>query len=161
MMIRGALVTICFALVLFVAAGFGGCDKKRSEAIVIDKEHIDAAEIVPSPSPEPSVETPKESPDKSPSPDEPDYQEAPPLAPDEVVVSGRVVKKEVLGTSKDPRATKDEQWRVTVDIPAAKQSHTIQTDRAHYDRVKVGDRIKVRYRVGQFTGVVWYADIED
>jgi hypothetical protein len=158
MMIRGALVSICVALGV---ACFGGCDKKRSEATVIDKEHIDAAEVTPSPSPEPTAETAKDVAKSSPSPDEPIYTEAPPLAPDEVVVSGRVVKKAVIGTSKDPRATKDEQWRVTVDIPEARQSHTIQTDRAHYDRVKVGDRIKIRYRVGQFTGMVWYADIED
>jgi hypothetical protein len=161
MMIRGALLSIGFGLVLVVGASLGGCDKKRSEAIVIDKEHIDAAEIIPSRSPEPTSEPGKENPDKSPSPDEPAYREAAPLGPDEIVLDGRVMKKEVRGTSKDPRATKDEQWRVTVDIPAARQPHTIHTDRTHYDRVKVGDRIKIRYRVGQFTGMVWIADIED
>jgi hypothetical protein len=161
MIIRGGLVSICFVLVLLLAAGLVGCDKKRSEAIVIEKEHIDVAEIKPSPTPERAPETAQSRADKSPSPEEPVYSEAPPLAADEIEVDGRVMKKGVRGTSKDPRATKDEQWRVTVNIPAARQSHMIQTDRAHYDKVKIGDRITIRYRVGQFTGMVWYAAIED
>jgi hypothetical protein len=160
-MIRRGLVSICLPFLLLVAAGFGGCDKKRSEAIVIDKEHIDAAEIQPSPSPEPKAETTPEVPEKSPAPDGPGYSEAKPVAADEIALDGRVMKKELRGTSKDPRATKEEQWRVSVQIADARQSHTIHTDRRHYDRVKVGDRIKIVYRVGQFTGVVWYADIED
>jgi hypothetical protein len=160
MTIRGDFVSIRFALLVLVTVSFAGCDKKRSEAIVTAKEHIDAAENTPAPSPEPTAEKAKDGTEKL-SSDEPVYKEAPPLADDEIELDGRVMKKEVRGTSKDPRATKEEQWRVTVDIPAAKQSHTIQTDRGHYDRVKVGDRIKVVYRVGQFTGVVWYADIED
>jgi hypothetical protein len=83
------------------------------------------------------------------------------MAPDEIAVDGFVMKKEVRGTGKDPRAQSDEQWRITVHIADARQSHTIQSDRAHYDKLKVGDRIRVRYRQGQFTGQVWIADIED
>jgi hypothetical protein len=160
MTIRGDFVSIRFALLVLVTASFTGCDKKRTETIVTAKEHIDAAENTPSPSPEPTPGKAKDGTQKS-SSRETVYKEAAPLADDEIEVDGRVMKKQVRGTSRDPRATKEEQWRVTVHIPAAKQSHTIQTDRGHYDRVKVGDRIKVVYRVGQFTSVVWYADIED
>ena len=37
----------------------------------------------------------------------------------------------------------------------------IPTDRAHYDKVKIGDRINVKYREGKYTGTVWGAKIED
>jgi hypothetical protein len=36
----------------------------------------------------------------------------------------------------------------------------VQTDKAHFDKLKVGDRIKVSYRQGKYTGTVWSADIE-
>jgi len=37
----------------------------------------------------------------------------------------------------------------------------IPIDRAHYDKVTIGDRIKVKYREGKYTGTVWGAEIED
>ena len=36
----------------------------------------------------------------------------------------------------------------------------VQTDQAHWEKVKVGDRIKVTYRQGKYTGTVWDADID-
>jgi hypothetical protein len=137
-------------IVLSLALAFSGCDKKKSDAIVISKEHIDVAEVKPSPTPSTSTDEAKEK--------APEYRE---MAADEIDVDGFVMKKEVRGTSKDPRAKSEEQWRVKVDIANARQSCTILTDRARYDKLKIGDRIKVRYRQGQFTGKVWLADIED
>jgi hypothetical protein len=154
MLIRRCLISLHLFMALLLGLGFSGCDKKRSEATVIAKEHIDAAEIKPSPTPKASGDETKDA-----APDnEPVYRE---MAPDEIDVDGIVMKKEVRGTSKDPRATTDEQWRIRVEIAAARQSQVIRTDRAHYDKLKIGDRIKVRYRQGQYTGKVWFADIED
>ena len=153
-MIRRGLISLHLFIVLLLGLGLAGCDKKRSEATVIAKEHIDAAEIKPSPTPKTSGDETKEAATDN----EPVYRE---MTADEIDVDGIVMKKGVRGTGKDPRATTDEQWRITVQIAAAGQSQVIRTDRAHYDKLKIGDRIKVRYRQGQYTGKVWFADIED
>jgi hypothetical protein len=149
---RSAIIFPLLALIL------SGCDKKRSEAVVLAKEHIDVAELRPSPSSKASTGETKEQASDSTLAQAPESRE---MAPDEIDVDGYVMKKEVRGTSKDPRARSEEEWRVAMDIVNARQSHTIHTDRAHYDKVKVGDRIKVRYRQGQFTSNVWIAGIED
>src|SRR3954470_17456701 len=91
------------AVVLFLALSLGACTKKTGVAIVVEKEHIDAREPSVSPTPE------KEPPAK----EEPGYRE---MAPDEIDVNGIVMKKELRGTSKDPRASNEEQWRVTVEL---------------------------------------------
>jgi hypothetical protein len=158
MLFRGTIVSPCFAFGALVGLAFGGCDKKRSDAIVTAKEHIDVAEIKPSPTPMPTADAAKLQPTPSPEGEEVVLKE---MAPDEIAVDGFVMKKEVRGTSKDPRAGHDEQWRITVDIVEARRSHTIHSDRAHYDKLKIGDRVKVRYRQGQYTGAVWTADLED
>lgn len=155
MLIRARLVSFPVIIVVLVAASLSGCSKKRSAAVVTAKEHIDVAEPKPAPSPEPS---PADAKDRA---TESEYTTAPEMKPDEISVDGYVMKKKVRGTSKDPRATKDEQWRVTVDIEDIRLSKLIQTDRAHYDKVKVGDRIRVVYYKGNYTGTVWVADIED
>ena len=147
-----------FIIALLVGLSFSACDKKRSEAVVLAKEHIDVAEARPSPTAAPRSEEAKEKPADPEANAEEVVRE---MAPDEIAVDGFVMKKEVRGTGKDPRANSDEQWRIKVQIADARQSHTILSDRAHYDKVKVGDRIRVRYRQGQFTGRVWTADIED
>src|ERR1700748_2746980 len=127
-------------VVLLIALSLAGCSKKRSTATVIEKEHVDIAEAKPSPLPQ---STPGET--------EVTYAE---MKPDEIEVDGYVMKKGVRGTGKDPRATKDEQWRITVQIDDIGLRKLIQSDRAHYDRLKVGDRIKVAYYKGNYTGTV-------
>jgi hypothetical protein len=154
MMIRRCLTSLCPVIVLALGLSLCGCDKKRSEAIVISKEHIDVAEAKPSPTPRATGDEMNDSKTK----DEPVYRE---MAADEIDVDGFVMNKEVRGTSKDPRAKSEEQWRIRVQIPDARQSLIIQSDRAHYDRLKIGDRIRIKYRQGQFTGKVWFAEIED
>ena len=136
-----------FALVFLVALSITSCAKKRGEAIVVEKEHIEVAEIQPSPSP-----------GSSPVNEEPSYRE---MAPDEIDVDGIVMKKDVRGTSKDPRAGKEEKWLIKVEMVEAGRRFNIYTDRARYDKVKVGDRIKVRYSEGKYTGTVWGSEIED
>jgi hypothetical protein len=134
-------------VVLLVALSLIACSKKRSAATVVAKEHIAIAEAKPSPSPQPTpVET---------------ITTAEEMKPDEIEVDGYVMKKDIRGTSKDPRAAKDEQWRITVEIEDIGLRKLIQSDRAHYDKLKVGDRIRVAYYKGKYTGTVWAADIED
>jgi hypothetical protein len=158
MLFSSKIVSIHFGMAALVGFSFGACDKKRSDAIVTAKEHIDVAEVKPSPTPMPSRDETKVQPTPSADGEEVVLKE---MAPDEIDVDGFVMKKEVRGTSKDPRAGRDEQWRITIGILEARRSHTIHSDRAHYDKLKVGDRVRVRYRQGQYTGTVWAADIED
>lgn len=147
MFARAALVSFRFALASSLALSLASCAKKRGEAIVTAKEHIDVAEIKPSPLPS-----------ASPVNEEPVYRE---MAVDEINVGGIVMKKEVRGTSKDPRAGSEEKWLLKVELVGAGRSFNIYTDRSHYDKVKVGDRIKVRYSEGKYTGTVWGSEIED
>jgi hypothetical protein len=139
------------AVALSLAMGLGGCTKKYGEAIVLEKEHIDAAE--PTPTPVKAVAAADES-----SAQEDIKRE---LAADEIVVDSYVMKKEVRGTGKDPRAYVDEQWLVKVALAKGGREFTVRTDRAHYNKVKVGDRIKVTYHQGKWTRTVWSAGIED
>ena len=83
------------------------------------------------------------------------------MAADEIDVDGIVMKREVRGTAKDPRASTEEQWRIAVQLVESGERFNVHTDRAHYDRLKPGDQIKVRYRKGKYTGTVWTAEIED
>jgi hypothetical protein len=70
------------------------------------------------------------------------------------------MKKDARGTSRDPRAMSDEQWLVSVEMVSDLRRFDIHTDKAHWERVKVGDRISVSYRQGKYTGTVWSAEIE-
>jgi hypothetical protein len=120
---------------------------------VVEKEHIDAAEIKPSPAPgsSPAISS-------SPPIEEPAVRE---MAPDEIDVDSYVMKKEVPGTSRDPRAGAEEKWLVKVRLVEGGRGFNIHTDRAHFEKVKVGDRIRVRYSEGKHTGTVWGSEIED
>jgi len=137
---------------------FAGCSKKSGKAVVLEKEHIAAREIVSTPAPDQSA-TPGEVAASSPEPT-PREEEAPELAEDEIAVDTYVMKKDARGTSRDPRATSDEQWIVRVQMVAGLRRIKVQTDKAHWDKVKIGDQINISYREGKYTGTVWAADIE-
>jgi hypothetical protein len=154
---------------LLLMAFLPGCSKESGEAIVVEKEYIAAGEELGTPmpgataGPEEPVATPV-SPDASPSEsgETVEYATARPLAEDEVVIGNYVMKKNVRGTSKDPRAHPGlEQWRITVQTVAGSRSFLVQAKQAQYERLKVGDRVKVRYREGKYTGTVWSAEIVD
>ena len=131
-----------------------GCRKKFDEAVVLEKEHIAAAE--PSPTPTAGA-SPSAAP--SPTPDAEPLQTE--LAPDEIAVGSHVMKKNVRGTSKDPRAIQEEQWLIKVETVRERLIFTVQSDRAHFLKVKPGDRVRVRFKQGKYTGTVWSAKIED
>jgi len=123
-----------------------GCEKKRGEAVVIAKEHIDAAL--------PTAETPNAQ-----STDTPDEQLRP-MADGEIAVDGYVMKPEVRGTSRDPRALSHEQWIVKVRILDNSRTFQVPADQGKWEKLRENDRIKVRYRTGKYTGTVWAAEIE-
>jgi hypothetical protein len=147
MRVRSSLVPLRCTIVFCLTLSLAGCAKKHGEAVVVEKEHIDVAEIKPSPSP-----------GASPVGEVPVIRK---MGPDEIDVEGIVMKKGVRGTSKDPRAGTEERWLVKVETAQVSRAFNIHTDRAHYDKVKVGDRIKVSYSEGKYTGTVWGSEIED
>ena len=82
------------------------------------------------------------------------------MADDEIAVEGYVMKPEVRGTSRDPRALKHEQWIVKVRMLDNGRTFQVPTDQAQWEKLRENDRVKVRYRTGKYTGTVWAAEIE-
>ena len=152
-------VILGFITGLALLLTFAGCSKKSGKAVVLEKEHIAAREITSTPiaqqSASPSEPTP--APGELASQEEEKPRE---LAEDEIVVDTYVMKKDARGTSRDPRAMSDEQWIVRVQMIADLRRIKVQTDKAHWDKVKIGDRINVSYRQGNYTGTVWAAEME-
>ena len=143
-MLRTSVRACLVAALLMIGAT--GCEKKSGEAVVLAKEHIDAAL--------PTAETPNAQ--SAPSPDE----QLRPMRDDETAVDGYVMKPEVRGTSRDPRALKDEQWLVKVRMLDNGRTFQVPADQAKWEKLRENDRIKVRYRTGKYTGTVWAAEIE-
>ena len=130
----------------FLIIAVTGCDKKRGEAVVLAKEHIDAAP--------PTAETPNAQ--SAPGPDE----NPRPMADDEIAVDGYVMKPEARGTSRDPRALKHEQWIVKVRMVDNGRTFQVPSEQARWEKLRENDRVKVKYRTGKYTGTVWAAEIE-
>jgi hypothetical protein len=138
--IRACVVTA------FLIIGPTGCEKESGEAIVLTKEHVDAAL--------PAGETPNAQSAQG-------LDEKPrPIADDEITVDGFVMKPEMRGTGRDPRALKDEQWLVKVRMLDDGRRIQVRADRAQFEKLHENDRVKVRYRTGKYTGTVWAAEIE-
>lgn len=138
-----------------LVALFTACSKNSGEAIVVEKEYIAAGEEQGTPTPSASA-SPSESAEAV------EYVTAKALAEDEVAIGNYVMKKNVRGTSKDPRAQPGlEQWRMTVQMVGGGRSFMVQAKQEQYERLTVGDRVKVRYREGKYTGTVWSAEIVD
>jgi len=134
----------CFAIaaILLVA----GCQKNEAEAVVQSKEHIAAAEAKPS-------ETPAQASDEvTPAP----VRE---MAPDEIAVDGVVMKARDRGSSRDPRAFQDEQWLVKVRVTSGGRTFNVPAEKRQFEKLKEGDRVRVRYSVGKYTDTVWGAEI--
>lgn len=142
----------CFAGLLVVLA-FTGCDRKHSEAVVLEKEHIAMREPTPTPTAVTAVPTPAESatPEAGPEPRE--------MAPDEIAVDGVVMKEEMRGTSRDPRASDHEQWNIRVRTLEGR-IFNVPTDEARFTKLQAGDRVRVAFKVGRYTGTIWSADFE-
>lgn len=130
----------------FLIIPLTGCEKNSGEAVVLAKEHIDAAL--------PTTETPTTE-----STTNPDKQLRP-IADDEITVDGYVMKAEARGTSRDPRAFKHERWIVKVRMLDNGREFQVPADQAKWQKLREDDRVKVRYRTGKYTGTVWAAEIE-
>lgn len=129
-----------------------GCEKQSGEAVVLAKEHIAAAPPISETSPARPAASPNET---SISAEQPR-----PIGDDEITVDGYVMKPEVGGTGRDPRALKDEQWLVKVRMIHDGRTFNIQAEQGQFDKLKEGDRVQVRYRLGKYTKTVWGAEIE-
>jgi hypothetical protein len=123
-----------------------GCEKNRGEAVVLSKEHIDAALR--------TAETPKGESEPGPT------AEIRPMADDEIAVDGYAMKPEARGTSRDPRALQDEQWLVKVRMLDNGRTFQVPADQAKWEKLRENDRVKIKYRTGKYTGTVWSAEIE-
>ncbi len=145
---------------LLVLVTLAGCDRRHSEAIVLEKEHIavQAPTPVPTAPAIPPVTEQNALPDAAqPEPSaEPELRE---MAPDEIAVDGVVMKEALRGTAHDPRASDHEQWLVKVRTDDGR-TFNVHADRAGYEKIKPGDRVKVSFQVGKYTGTVWGADLE-
>jgi hypothetical protein len=139
--------SITFPCVLaLLLVGLISCEKKRGDAVVLAKEHIDAAL--------PAAETP--SAQSAASPDE----QLRPMANDEIAVEGYVMKPEARGKSRDPRALSHEQWLVKVRMLDNGRTFQVQADQAQWEKLHENDRVKVTYHAGRYTGTVWGAQIQ-
>jgi hypothetical protein len=142
--VKKAIVSGYVVALLWI--GFSGCEKNSGEAVVLAKEHIDAAP--------PTAETPNAQ--SPPGPGE----HLRPMADDEIAVDGHVMKSEACGTSRDPRALKHEQWIVKVRMLDNGRTFQVPADQTKWEKLRESDRVKVRYRMGKYTGTVWAAEIE-
>ena len=145
---------------LIILVTLAGCERRHSEAVVLEKEHI--AIQVPTPTPTFSNSVPIT--EQNPSPDvaKPETEaesEPQELAPDEIAVDGVVMKAALRGTDRDPRASAHEQWLVKVRTTDNRRFN-VQAERARYEKLRPGDQVRVTYRVGKYTGTVWSADLE-
>ena len=57
-----------------------------------------------------------------------------------------------------PRMT-DERWVVSVRMEADQRWLDINVSKTHWEKLKEGDRVKVTYREGKYTGTAWAAEI--
>jgi hypothetical protein len=70
------------------------------------------------------------------------------------------MKPGARGTSRDPRALKDEQWIVKLRMLDTKRIFQVHADQAQWKKLRENDRGRVRYRMGKYTGTVWGAEID-
>jgi hypothetical protein len=57
-----------------------------------------------------------------------------------------------------PRMT-DERWVVSVRMEADQRWLDVNVSKTHWAKLKEGDRVKVTYREGKYTGTAWAAEI--
>jgi hypothetical protein len=135
-----------YALGLIIISFQTGCEKQTGEAVVLSKEHIAAAQ--------PTTET------SAAEHPPPSNEQSRPIPDDEITVDEYVMKPEVRGTSRDPRALKEEQWLVKVRLIDSGRTFNVQADQSQFDKLMKDDRVQVRYRIGKYTKTIWGAQIE-
>ncbi len=136
---------------MLVVAVLAGCERRVTEAIVLEKEYIPMRAPTPTPSPKSTTETAEPAAET-----ESRYRE---MEPDEIAVGDVVMKAELRGTNRDPRAREFEQWLVTVRLLDIGDRRTLQTERDRFNQLHPGDRVTVAYRIGKYTRSVWYTEL--
>jgi len=136
-----------YALGLIIICFLTGCEKQSGESVVLSKEHIAAAPPTTETS---TAEHPPSSNEKLRS-----------IPDDEITVDGYVMKSEVCGTSRDPRSLKEEQWLVKVQMVHDRRTFNVPTEQTLFDKLKVGDRVRVSYHLGKYTKTIWGAQISE
>jgi hypothetical protein len=126
---------------LVAVLSFTGCWKKSGDAVVLGKDYVPAR----------AVETPNES---SPSP-------SPAPAGGDETAAADIAVYEATGPEVDPRATTEEQWIVRVEMVDDLRKIDVRVDQPQWNTLKEGDRVRVAYRQGKYTGTVWYAEITE
>jgi hypothetical protein len=116
-------------LATFLMIGVTGCEKNNGEAVVLAKEHIDAAL--------PTAETPRAQSEPAPN------MEIRPMADDEITVDGYVMRPAVRGTSRHPRALKDEQWLVKVRMLDNGRTFRVPAAQSKWEKLRENDRVKL------------------
>ena len=130
-----------YALGLIIICFLTGCEKQSGESVVLSKEHIAAAP--------PTTETSTaEHPPSS-------NEKLRAIPDDEITVDGYVMKSEVCGTSRDPRSLKEEQWLVKVQMVHDRRTFNVPTEQTLFDKLKVGDRVRVSYDLRKYTKTIW------
>ena len=125
---------------------FDACERRRSEAMIIDKEYIAPAINGASPSASPAL-----------------HPKAVRLAgaDEEITVDSYVMKRSVRGTGLDPRAQKDAQYLLKVRTSTDGRTFNVPTDESRFRKLRPGERATVEYRVGKYTNTIWAAEIVD
>ncbi len=144
---------ILFILILALSL-FSGCAKKSGHAVVLDKEHIAAMKmdaVAPSESQKGRAD--------STSPASPGNNRGTGQPENEIVIDHYVMNANDRGTSRDPRAISHEQWIVKVRLIEGGRQFNVQTDSTQWEKLKVGDQVRVAYKEGKYTGTVWDAVI--
>jgi hypothetical protein len=151
----GAYFVRWAVLALMAVLSVGGCEKQSGEAIVLAKEHIAAAE--------PSTATPAAEPETSsgqPFDASTVQKSLRPMGDNEIAVDQYVMKAELRGTGRDPRALPAEQWLVKVRMINNGRTLNVPADQAKFEKLQEGDRVQVRYRLGKYSRKVWAAEID-
>jgi hypothetical protein len=152
-------ILLGFMAGMAVILSFAGCWKKSGKTVILEKEHIAARENTPTPKAEQTA-SPSELTASSNTSAPNVAEKRRELGKDEIVVDTYVMKKDVRGSSRDLRAMSDEQWIVKVQMIDDLRQFNVQTDKLHWEKVKVGDQIKVSYRQSKYTGTVGAAEID-
>jgi hypothetical protein len=76
-----------------------------------------------------------------------------------VVVGKEHIAAHVPGTDYKEREMDHEQWLVKVQMED-RRVNDAPVEKEQWQSLKVGDRVRVRYSQGNYTGTVWAIDIE-
>jgi hypothetical protein len=142
----------CFACLVFLSGlgmllGVGGCEKKSGDAVVVGKEYIPAL-ILPE-TPGPTEKNPAES-----------MASSRQVEPGAMSHEGDYLQLDENVVLPNPRATHNEQWIVDVEMVAGGRKIAVRVDQPRFEKLSIGDRVKVVYRVGKYTNTVWDSKIK-